>query len=141
LYQIAQKETASQLALHGDAAGSESVERPPVAGKKQPFQLHNRYIVSQIHSGFILIDQQAAHERILFEQFSQQLENRQGASQQSLFPQTVSLNAADFALISDLLPDIQALGFQIREFGKQTFVVEGIHADLTTGMSERQVLE
>src|SRR5690606_5650909 len=41
----------------------------------------------------------------------------------------------------DLLPDIQALGFQIREFGKHTFVVEGIPADLTTGVSEREVLE
>jgi len=139
LYQISQKETPTQLGLHRDDESS-SAEQPRM-GKKQPFQLHNRYIVSQIHSGFMLIDQQAAHERILFEQFCQQLENRQGASQQSLFPQTVTLNAADFQLISDLLPDIQALGFQIRAFGKQTFVVEGIPADLTTGLSERQVLE
>jgi len=139
LYHISQKEAPAQLGLHRNDADS-SAEQPH-AGKKQPFQLHNRYIVSQIHSGFILIDQQAAHERILFEQFCQHLENRQGASQQSLFPQTVTLNAADFQLINDLLPDIQALGFQIREFGKHTFVVEGIPADLTSGMSERQVLE
>ena len=141
LYQITQKESSTQLPLHGDEERLAMTDQPQAMGKKQPFQLHNRYIISQIHSGFILIDQQAAHERILFEQFCQQLENRQGASQQSLFPQTVTLNAADFELISDLLPDIQALGFQIREFGKQTFVVEGIPADLTTGMSERQVLE
>jgi len=140
LYQITQKkEMPSQLGLHGEE--EDLPAEPPQTGKKQPFQLHNRYIVSQIHSGFILIDQQAAHERILFEQFCQQLENRQGASQQSLFPQTVTLNAADFQLISDLLPDIRALGFQIREFGRDTFVVEGIPADLTSGMSERQVLE
>ncbi|WP_353197034.1 DNA mismatch repair endonuclease MutL [Parapedobacter defluvii] len=139
LYQISQKEAPTQLGLHRDE--EELSAEQPQPGKKQPFQLHNRYIVSQIHSGFILIDQQAAHERILFEQFCQQLENRKGASQQSLFPQTVTLNAADFQLISDLLPDIQALGFQIREFGKHTFVVEGIPADLTSGMSERQVLE
>lgn len=140
LYQITQKkEMPSQLGLHGEE--EDLPAGPPQTGKKQPFQLHNRYIVSQIHSGFILIDQQAAHERILFEQFCQQLENRQGASQQSLFPQTVTLNAADFQLISDLLPDIRALGFQIREFGRDTFVVEGIPADLTSGMSERQVLE
>lgn len=140
LYQISQKnEMPSQLGLHGEE--EDLPAELPQTGKKQPFQLHNRYIVSQIHSGFILIDQQAAHERILFEQFCQQLENRQGASQQSLFPQTVTLNAADFQLISDLLPDIRALGFQIREFGRDTFIVEGIPADLTSGMSERQVLE
>ncbi len=139
LYQITQKEAPVQFDLHGK--GSDSTTEHPPENKKQPFQLHNRYIVSQIHSGFILIDQRAAHERILFEQFCQQLENRQGASQQSLFPQTVTLNGADFQLILDLLPDIQALGFQIREFGKHTFVVEGIPADLTSGVSERQVLE
>ncbi|MBK1440638.1 DNA mismatch repair endonuclease MutL [Parapedobacter sp. ISTM3] len=139
LYQITEKKGDTQLGLHGNDADVPGEHVQPA--KKQPFQLHNRYIISQIHSGFILIDQQAAHERILFEQFCQQLENRQGASQQSLFPQTVTLSGPDFQLIMDLLPDIQALGFQIREFGKHTFVVEGIPADLTSGVSERQVLE
>ena len=139
LYQITQKAQSEQLALHGADAGISGEQTQP-AGKR-PFQLHNRYIVSQIHSGFILIDQHAAHERILFEQFRQQQESRQGASQQSLFPQTVTLNGSDFQLITDLLPDIQALGFQIREFGKHTFVVEGIPADLTAGVNEREVLE
>ncbi|SEL43302.1 DNA mismatch repair endonuclease MutL [Parapedobacter koreensis] len=138
LYQITEKAADTQLTLHGKDDLSNEYTQPP---KKQPFQLHSRYIISQIHSGFILIDQQAAHERILFEQFCQQLENRQGASQQSLFPQTIALTGSDFQLITDLLPDIQALGFQIREFGKHTFVVEGIPADLTSGVNERQVLE
>ena len=89
----------------------------------------------------MLIDQQAAHERILYERFLQQLENRQGASQQSLFPQSVSLNPGDFELVKDLLPDIQALGFQIREFGRNTVVVEGIPADLGNNISEVEMLE
>ncbi|WP_069660195.1 DNA mismatch repair endonuclease MutL [Arcticibacter eurypsychrophilus] len=105
------------------------------------FQLHNRLIISPIKSGFMLIDQQAAHERILYERFIIQLENHQGASQQSLFPQTVTLNAADFELVKELLPDIQALGFQIREFGKNTVVVEGIPADISTNVSEVEMLE
>ena len=139
LYQITQKAESKQLALHGEEAGSAGEQLPQT--RKQPYQLHSRYIISQIHSGFILIDQHAAHERILFEQFRQQQESRQGASQQSLFPQTVTLSGSDFQLITDLLPDIQALGFQIREFGKHTFVVEGIPADLTAGVNEREVLE
>ncbi|GGG98732.1 DNA mismatch repair protein MutL [Parapedobacter pyrenivorans] len=139
LYQITQKSQSEQLDLHGSDAAHSGEHM--TSGGKRPFQLHNRYIVSQIHSGFILIDQHAAHERILFEQFRQQQESRQGASQQSLFPQTVTLNGSDFQLITDLLPDIRALGFQIREFGKHTFVVEGIPADLTAGVNEREVLE
>ena len=113
----------------------------PKHGEKQLFQVHNRYIISQIKSGFMLIDQQAAHERILYERFLQQLETHQGASQQSLFPQTVSLNAVDFELVKELLPDIQALGFQVREFGKNTFVVEGIPADISSNISEVEMLE
>ena len=108
---------------------------------KQIFQLHNRFIISQIKSGFMLIDQQSAHERILYERFSKQLESRQGASQQSLFPQTVTLNSGDFELVKDLLPDIQSLGFQIREFGKNTVIIEGVPADIGTNISEVEMLE
>ncbi|MGX5688640.1 DNA mismatch repair endonuclease MutL [Arcticibacter tournemirensis] len=108
---------------------------------RQFFQLHTRFIISPIKTGFMLIDQQAAHERILYERFLQQLETHQGASQQSLFPQTVNLNPVDFELVKELLPDIQALGFLVREFGKNTFVVEGIPADISSNVSEVEMLE
>jgi len=145
LYEIAHKTNSQQLSFDStnrqeqtSNTGDEQQEKP--AGKTI-FQLHNRFVLSQIRSGFMLIDQQAAHERILFERFLQQLENNQGASQQSLFPQTIHLNTADFELINDLLPDIHALGFQVRAFGKNTFVVEGIPADIGSGISESHVLE
>ena len=89
----------------------------------------------------MVIDQQCAHERILYERFLDQLENHKGASQSSLFPQTVSLNPADFELAKELMPDIQALGFQIREFGKNTLIVEGIPADITISTTEAEIVE
>jgi len=113
----------------------------PQIGEKQLVQLHQRFILSTIKSGFMLIDQQAAHERILYERFVQQLANKPGTSQQSLFPETVTLSAADAELVKELLPDIQALGFQIREFGKNAFVVEGVPADISSTSSEVEVLE
>ncbi len=140
LYRITQETEFAQRQL-------DLLERAPVrgseagSGNKKFFQLHNRYILSQIHSGFVLVDQQAAHERILFEQFVRQLETQQGSSQQSLFPQTVVLSSADFELVRDMLADIRALGFQIREFGRNTYVVEGIPADITSGISESQIIE
>lgn len=108
--------------------------------ERQLFQIHNRYILSQIKSGFMLINQQAAHERILYERFLQQLQNHSGTSQQSLFPQSVTLNGSDFALLMELLPDIKALGFDIREFGKNTVVVDGVPADVNQA-NEHQLLE
>lgn len=125
----------------------EEIEDKDMNEKKEPqvksrlFQIHKTFILSQIHSGFILIDQQSAHERILFEQFMEQLESRQGMIQQSLFPQTIELNPGDTALVREILPDIQSLGFQLREFGRNTFVVEGVPADLGLGIREKEVIE
>lgn len=149
LYQITQQETVEQLSLHQDKnepLSDSTTERAPSSKAtpdvfKQFFQLHNRFIVSQIHSGFMLIDQQAAHERILFEHYLEQLEHSQGSSQQSLFPQTVELSPADVALMEDILPEIQTLGFQVRPFGKTTFIVDGIPADLGQGLNETTILE
>ena len=108
--------------------------------ERQLFQIHNKFILSQIKSGFMLIHQQWAHERVLYERFLQQLESHSGLSQQSLFPETVSLNSSDFELLKELLPDIRNLGFDIREFGPNTVIVEGIPADINHN-SEHELLE
>jgi DNA mismatch repair protein MutL len=141
LYEIIEPE-AHQSGLELDSNRQVEIENKDlkIVGK-QIFQLHNRFIISQIKSGFMLIDQQAAHERILFERFLQHLESRQGASQQSLFPQTITLNSVDFELVKELLTDIQSLGFQIREFGKNTLIIEGVPADIGTNINELEVLE
>ncbi|MGI4728197.1 MAG: DNA mismatch repair endonuclease MutL [Janthinobacterium lividum] len=110
------------------------------ASERQLFQIHNRFILSQIKSGFMLIDQQAAHERILYERFLLQLENHSGVSQQTLFPQSINLSTSDFELLKSLFNDVRALGFDIREFGKNTVIVDGIPAELTKA-SENEMLE
>ncbi|HYH56166.1 MAG TPA: DNA mismatch repair endonuclease MutL, partial [Anseongella sp.] len=82
----------------------------------QTYQLHRKYILSHIKSGCIVIDQQAAHERVLYERYLEQLENKKGASQQNLFPQTMELSPLDFELVKELQEDIKTLGFDFREF-------------------------
>src|SRR5690606_6788233 len=103
LYEITLRGELKQLSLD---ANEEDPEPPENAIPKRLFQLHRRYIISQIHSGFVLIDQQAAHERVLYEQFMAQLKSKQGTSQQILFPQTITLQPADTALIQELLPEL-----------------------------------
>ncbi|MEO6850296.1 MAG: DNA mismatch repair endonuclease MutL [Mucilaginibacter sp.] len=140
LYEISKRETPAQQEMHAEKMIPVQEQEVSKPSERQLFQVHSRYIHSQIKSGFMLIGQQAAHERILYERFLQQLENHSGVSQQSLFPQSVTLQGSDFELLKELLPDIRALGFDIREFGKNTVVVEGIPADLSN-VSEDALLE
>jgi DNA mismatch repair protein MutL len=140
LYEISRREVVIQQEMHPEktiAVDDQDLIKP---SERQLFQLHNRFILSQIKSGFMVINQQSAHERILYERFLQQLQNHSGVSQQSLFPQSVTLNAGDFELLKELLPDIRGLGFDIREFGRNTVVVEGVPADLGH-TSETGILE
>jgi len=140
LYEISKKEVIIQQQMHTEksiAVDDQELNKP---SERQLFQIHNRFILSQIKSGFMVINQQAAHERILYERFLQQLQNHSGVSQQSLFPQSVTLNSGDFELLKELLPDIRALGFDIREFGKNSVVVEGVPADLGNA-AEGEILE
>jgi DNA mismatch repair protein MutL len=140
LYQISKKEPAFQHQMHGEESIAIDEQEVAKSSERALFQIHNRFILSQIKSGFMLINQQAAHERVLYERFLQQLQNHSGVSQQSLFPQSVTLNSSDFELLKELLPDVRALGFDIREFGKNTVVVDGIPADLNN-VGEHMLLE
>jgi len=139
LYEISKEKPAEQVIMELPGNGPDDKYAPI---QKQLMQLHNKYIISQIKSGLMLIDQQAAHERILYERFSSNLEDRKGASQQSLFPQTVTLSPNDYELAKSLLDDIKSLGFEVREFGKNTLVIEGIPVDLGSNqVNETQLFE
>jgi DNA mismatch repair protein MutL len=140
LYEISKRDAFAQQEMHVEETVAVNEQEVTKSTDRQFFQIHNRFIMSQIKSGFMLINQQAAHERILYERFLLQLQNHSGVSQQSLFPQSLTLNGADFELLRELLPDIRALGFDIREFGKNTVVVEGIPADLNN-VGEHELLE
>ncbi len=104
------------------------------------FQLHNKYIVTQIKSGMALIDQQAAHERIQYEKYLNMLQNKFGASQQFLFPQSIELSANDFTLLMEMEEEIKSLGFVYNIFGKNTIVVNGIPADIPNA-NEKNLFE
>ncbi|RBL93557.1 DNA mismatch repair endonuclease MutL [Chitinophaga flava] len=109
------------------------------ADQKVPVQVHQQYILSQIKSGFILIDQQAAHERILYERYMRALQEAPMATQQSLFPQTLQLPPADAVMVAEMLPELQALGYELEPFGNHTFVVRGTPADMQSGNDQATI--
>ena len=99
------------------------------SNKKSTYQLHNKYILTHIKTGFMVIDQQGAHERILYERILEGFEKHKSATQQELFPKTIELNTPDFELVKELQSEIQSMGFDISEFGKNTLVIHGVPAD------------
>jgi len=114
---------------------------PTTSQDRDPYQLHHRYIVSPIKSGWLLIDQRAAHQRILYEQFLQTLRDKPAASQQSLFPQTLELPHADVGLMTDILPDLKQLGFDVEPFGGESFIIRGVPPELAGEKNEKELLE
>jgi DNA mismatch repair protein MutL len=103
------------------------------------FQFRQKYIIRSSKTGLMIIDQQAAHERVLFEKYFFRLKNKPGNSQQSLFPQTVTLGASDFALVNEIEHELMALGFRFDLFGNNTFLVTGVPVGVEG--SEKELFE
>jgi DNA mismatch repair protein MutL len=106
----------------------------------QYLQILKTYILVSHPGGLLLIHQQAAHERVLYEQFTQALKGKALPSQRCLFPSVLPLSPADSVLLDALLADLAQLGYQIEPFGKDTFAIQGTPADLESG-TERRVIE
>ena len=103
-------------------------------------QIHSTYILVQNDTGFLVIHQQNAHERILYERFIKAVEGKPISIQQSLFPQTIELASADVAVLTELLPDLHFLGYHLEPFGNNTFVMQGTPADVEQG-NEKAAIE
>ena len=104
------------------------------------WQLHGRWLLSPVRSGLLVVDQRAAHERILYERALASMTSGMAPSQQLLFPFTVDLGPADRALLAEILPDLRALGFDMEAPDRKPVLVRGVPADVTLG-HERDVLD
>lgn len=93
-------------------------------------QLKNKYILTPVKSGLMVIDQKRAHERILFEQYLEKLQENRGITQRSLFPQVVTMNQDSYIHLQSIISELHALGFEL-EFGDNYEVkVLGTPSDL-----------
>ncbi|MBX2939311.1 MAG: DNA mismatch repair endonuclease MutL [Ferruginibacter sp.] len=103
-------------------------------------QLHQTYMVVQTDQGYLIIHQQNAHERILYERYSKAVIGKPIVTQQSLFPATLELSPGDAVLLQEILEELHSLGYQIETFGNNTFIVRGTPADVTQG-DEQSAIE
>ena len=116
-------------------------ESPPQRMRDRGFwQLHDRYILTQTRSGLCMIDQHAAHKRIVYEKALSATESAIPSTQQLLFAQTIEFSASDFSLLEELHPIIQRMGFNVQMMSGNTAMVSGVPADIDVG-DEHTVLK
>jgi DNA mismatch repair protein MutL len=119
---------------------------PPVQGKDsyrsgpKIMQLHSKYIVIPIDSGVLLVDQHAAHERVLYEKTVERFGKHLASVQQLLFPIVNEMSAGDVELVRGILLLLEDLGFTLKIFGKTTIILEGVPVDVRPGY-EKTILQ
>jgi len=140
-----QSESPPSAVSAAEAASSnmqtQSEARQPSFERVNVWQVHNKYIISQIKNGLIVIDQHVAHERILYEKALDSFEKRKPSSQQLLFPQVIELSQYDYALLLEMIPFLENIGFVVKAFSKNTIVVEGVPTDIKIKDDEKILLQ
>jgi DNA mismatch repair protein MutL len=102
-------------------------------------QINNTYILAPVGAGFIMVHQQLAHERVLYEKY-QKATVHPHATQKSLFPVVLALSMPDAILLEDIIEDLAIIGYEIEPFGQNSFIIQGIPADVISG-NEKNAIE
>ena len=102
----------------------------------QIWQIHNKYLVTEINSGLLVIDQHVAHERVLYEKVKKAFNSNPLPSQSTLFPKTIKFDAEDYSKFLDIVPFLEKIGYKMREFGNNSIIIEGVPSDIKWGNEE-----
>ncbi len=108
----------------------QSESEPQAKLRAQIYQVHRKYLIAPIRSGLAIIDQHAAHERVLYERALRSFDSRSFVSQQLLFPMLLELTPDEDASFREMFAELPAFGFVIRDFGPRSYSVEAVPAGL-----------
>jgi DNA mismatch repair protein MutL len=129
-----------RTAVRGDVFSSLSpVSASPFPELHPLAQVHDSFIIAQSQEGMALIDQHAAHERVLFERLQDQFKAGQVPEQHLLVPDQVELGPAQSTVLAEYLPELSKLGFLVEDFGNGMFVIKAVPA-LLVGVDYKQLL-
>ena len=103
------------------------------------WQAHNKYIISQINSGLVIIDQHVAHERVLYEEALSAFENTPLSAQTLLFSEELQFSPDEFSVLIEIIPYLKKLGFRIKENGQNKILLEAIPSDMSYGSEDKVI--
>ena len=118
----------------------ELFEQQQIPSKARTFQIHKKYILSVIKSGVVLIDQNLAHQRILYEDFLTRITLDKSSSQQLLFPIEINFTPKETSLIKEMKNDLEGMGFKFDSIVKESIVITSIPS-LINESDIREILE
>lgn len=115
-----------------ESASSDESTADNLLAEKSPthYQYKGKYIMTAVKSGLMIIDQHRAHVRVLYEQYLQQLKNRVGHAQKVLFPEVAQFSTAEEVMLKHMMPELQAIGFELDDLGGGCYAVNAVPAGL-----------
>lgn len=125
---VGEPEPASQVYSHAREATPPLWPEKSFSSLKILGQLHNTYIVCESEDGLVLIDQHAAHERVVFESLKDAYSRSAIAVQGLLVPETLELNHREAGILESLIEDLRKIGLEIEPFGGKTYLVKSVPA-------------
>lgn len=126
-----EQEIIQNIEVELDNVSQELFDENKEESKYQTFQVQSRYIVSAIKSGMVLIDQNAAHQRILYEDYLAKVTLEGLGLQQLLFPLKISISKSDVAIVKQIRQDLLSAGFQISKILDDALILDAIPSTLS----------
>ena len=105
------------------------------------WQVHKKYIISELNSGLVVIDQHVAHERVLYEECLQAFESKIMSSQTLLFPEEIEFSKDEYDILLEIFPYLEKIGFKIVETENSKLVVEATPSDISWGDEKKIIKE
>ena len=105
------------------------------------WQVHKKYIISELNSGLVVIDQHVAHERVLYEECLQAFESKIMSSQTLLFPEEIEFSKEEYDILLEIFPYLKKIGFKIVETENSKLVVEATPSDISWGEEKKIIKE
>ena len=130
----------SNKITHGTQELEEQGSRAVIEDKSpMHYQYKGRFIMTAVKSGLMIIDQYRADVRIRYEQYMEQLRTHQASSQRVLFPEVARFSPSDAVMLQKILPELEAIGFELSDLGQYSYAINAIPAGLE-GLDSVQLL-
>lgn len=134
----------AQVRLQSDLMNQEGIPSTQLqrdSSGNKAYQLHSSYIINPIKSGFLVIDQQRAMERIYYEEFLESVKNQEVLAQKKLFPKPIELSPVNSEIIKQIKDHLFCMGLEIEEFGANSYIIHSLPAGMESNIDETQLVE